>query len=122
MRTLNERRQSRRFVVVGQSAFVVNANWPEKGELIDISNGGVSFQYVSDTPWPDGSDDGLMVFGLHDSSIANVPAQVVADRIIHCCHGNTMIVRRRSLKFGALSEQQQFMLECFIWVNATAEC
>ncbi|MDP2104766.1 MAG: hypothetical protein Q8J76_02135, partial [Desulfobulbaceae bacterium] len=103
-------------------AFVVNHNWPEKGELVDISKGGFSFQYVSDTPWPDSSGGGFMVFGNHDSIIANVSAEVVADHIIPCGHGNAMIVRRCSLKFGNLTEHQRFMLECFIWVNAEAQC
>jgi len=122
MRTLDERRQSKRFGVVEKTAFVINGNWPGTGELVDISKGGFAFHYMSDTPWPDNSADGLMVLGSHDSCLANVPTEVVADRIINSGLGNSMIVRRRCVKFGNLTEQQQFMLECFIWVNATAQC
>lgn len=122
MKTLDDRRKDKRYGIIGQAAFVINANWPEKGELVDISKGGFAFQYVSDTPWPDCSAGGVMVFGSHDSCLSNVHAEVVADQVVPCCHGNSMIVRRRSLKFADLTEHQQFMLECFIWVNAGAQC
>lgn len=122
MRNLDDRRKNKRFSVIGQSAFVINTNWPDKGEVVDISKGGFAFQYVSDIPWPENSDDGVVVFGNHDSFIVNIPAEVVADQIIPCGQGNAMIVRRRSLKFGDLTEHQKFMLECFIWVNATGQC
>lgn len=122
MRNLDDRRKSKRFGIVGQSAFVINTNWPDKGEIIDISKGGFSFLYASDTPWPESSEDGIVVYGNHDSCIINIPAEVVADQIIPCGQGNAMIVRRRSLKFGSLTEHQKFMLECFIWVNATGQC
>lgn len=114
---LDEQRQAKRFLVNKQTSFVENSKWPGQGMLVDISKGGFAFHYVSKTPWSDGSDEGCMVIGAHDSRLTNVPATVVSDRIIQCGQGTPRIVRRRSLKFGDLDPQQKFLLECFIWIN-----
>lgn len=119
---MDERREFKRFRMKDEGSFVLDSNWPGKGTLVDISKGGFAFQYNSETLWADGSDEGCMVFGDHDSCLNNVPMTVVADQIIRCGQDNTMVVRRRSLKFGTLNEQQKFMLECFIWINSTVEC
>lgn len=119
---LDEQRMTKRFRVKEKVSFVANSSWPDKGVLVDIGKGGLAFHYVSELPWPDGTDQGCQVLGEHNSSLANVPGEVVADRIIHCGQGNSMIVRRRSIKFGLLTEQQQFLLECFIWINGVMEC
>lgn len=118
----DERRKCKRFRIKDESSFVLSPAWPDKGILVDISRGGVAFHYTGETPWPDTSADGCMVFGDHDSCLADVPTEMVADRIVRSTQGNTLVVRRRSLKFGPLSEHQKFMLECFIWVNCAAEC
>ena len=119
---LDEQRKTKRFRIKDLSSFVLNSHWPDKGVLVDISKGGLAFHYTSEFPWPDNAGDGCAIYGQHDSCLANIPAEVVADRIIHCGQGNAMIVRRRSLKFGTLSEQQNFLLDCFIWINCTGQC
>jgi len=119
---LGEQRKMKRFRVKEQASFVLNSIWPDKGMLVDISKGGLAFHYISELPWPDDAGDGCMVLGEHDSCLANLKAEVVADRIVQCGEGNAMVVRRRCLKFGELTEQQQFLLECFIWINGTAQC
>lgn len=120
--TEDERRNFKRFRIKDESSYVSHSNWPDKGILVDISKGGFAFHYNSETPWSDDSDEGCMVFGDHNSCLNNIPITVVADQIIQCSQGNTMIVRRRSLKFGPLSQHQKFLLECFIWINSTAKC
>ena len=101
---------------------MVNSNWPDRGVVVDIGKGGLAFHYSSDIPWPDDAGDDCMVLGQYDSCLANVPAEVVADRIIDYGQGNAMIVRRRCLKFGELTQHQKFLLECFIWIHGTAQC
>lgn len=120
--TGDERREHKRFKLKDGSSFVLHSNWPDKGVLVDISKGGLSFQYNSETPWPEESDERCMVFGDHDSCLNSIPITVIADQLIHCGNENTMVVRRRNLKFGALDEHQKFLLECFIWINSTAQC
>ena len=118
----DEQRKTKRFKVKDQSSFVSNPSWPGKGVLVDISKGGMAFHYSSELPWPDVAGDGCMVLGAHDSILSNIPAEVVADRIVQCAPGNALIIRRRCIKFGSLSEQQQFLLDCFIWINGTVQC
>lgn len=121
--TQDERREFKRFRIKAGSSFVSTPHWPEKGVLVDISKGGFAFHYNSAVPWPEIAADGCLVSGEHDSWLnKDVPLEVVADRIAYCGQGNTMMVRRRSLKFGPLNLQQKFMLECFIWINSTGHC
>ena len=120
--TEEERREFKRFRIKEDSSFVSNSTWPDKGILVDISKGGVAFHYHADSAWPDGFADEYMLFGDHDSCLNHLPMEVVADRIVHYGQSNTLLVRRRSLKFGPLNEQQKFLLECFIWINSTAQC
>ena len=120
--TYDERRESKRFRMKDGSSFILHSNWPDKGVLIDISKGGLAFHYNSETPWPESPNEECMVFGDHDSCLNNVPTTVVDDQIVPCGQGNTMIIRRRSLKFGTLNEHQKFLLECFIWINSAAQC
>lgn len=117
-----ERREFKRFLVKDGTSFVSNAHWPDKGRLVDISKGGFAFHYNSEHPWPESLDYGYVVSGEHGSCLSCVPLNVVADQLIHCGQGNTMMVRRRSLKFGPLNQQQKFMLECFIWINSAGQC
>lgn len=120
--TQNDRREFKRFRVKDGSSFVSHSNWPEKGLLFDISKGGFSFHYNAETPWPEDSDEGCLLMGDHASCLKYIPTTVVADQIIQCGQGNTMVVRRRSVKFGPLNLHQKFLLECFIWINSTAQC
>lgn len=120
--THDERREFKRYRVKEGASFVLNSNWPDKGMLIDISRGGFSFNYQAETPWPECPDACCMVFGEHDSCLNHVPIEVVADMIAPSGKGNSIMVRRRSVKFGDLNQQQNFLLECFIWINSAAQC
>lgn len=120
--TLDERREFKRFRVKDSSSFVLSLNWPDKGTLVDISRGGFAFHYQAKTPWPDNLGDEYMVFGGHGSCLNRVPIEFVADREVPCGEGNRMMVRRRSVKFGELNQQQKFLLDCFIWINSTGQC
>ncbi len=120
--SMEERRLSRRFRITDKAAFVSSANWPGKGTLVDISDGGFAFHYHSSTPWPDTGKEICQVAGLHESFIDNLSVVTVADQIISLGGNNSMVIRRRSLKFGTLTSNQQFLLECFIWINSMSHC
>ena len=119
---VGEQRRVKRFRVKELTSYVSNPNWPDNGMLVDIGKGGLAFHYTSELPWPEEVGTGCLIRGEHDSCLANLPAEMVADCIVPSGEGNAMIVRRRCLKFGPLTEEQQFLLECFIWINGTAQC
>ena len=116
---LDERRKHRRFRVRPGESFVVSPQWPANGEVVDICEGGFAFIYEDGTPWDTAMGSEAMLFGAHESSLQGMPMVTVADRALKSGndsgHGR---VRRRSVRFGPLSARQQFLLECFIWINA----
>ena len=120
--TPDERRAFKRFSLHEGTSFISCPDWLDKGELVNIGKGGLAFNYNSETPWSDCPVEGFEVCGKQTSSLNNFPMTVVADHPIKCDHGNTMFVRRRSYKFGELNLHQKFLLECFVWINSTAQC
>ena len=122
MAVQDERRRHKRFKVKKQTSFIVNPDWPDMGELVDISEGGFAFTYVADRKWKVGVEAQAMLFGDHDSCLKDIPMSTVADCVIDAGNGDTLIVRRRSVRFGKLDSRQKFLLDCFLWINAAAEC
>lgn len=115
----DEQRQYKRFLVKQKTSFVVNPAWPQMGEMLDISPGGFSVVYQAEEPWPVG--DGLlhMIFGANDSCLSEIPVAMVADRTVP---GSGEVKRRRCFKFGRITDQQRFLIDCFIWINGVTEC
>ena len=118
----DERRRFKRFKVRNESSFVLAPEWPALGEVIDISEGGLAFTYVAEQEWPGELSEGGMVFGNHDSCLSNVPMNVVSDYVLPVNHLERRInLRRRCIEFGELTNEQKFLLECFIWINGEVE-
>jgi len=121
--SMDERRKYQRFQVKEKTSFVMNPEWPASGELVDIGNGGLAFNYASDHEWACSEDNNGMIFGSHDSCLTDMPMRVVADWPMAKENGESRPgIRRRCLKFGVLSDEQKFLLECFIWINGVCEC
>lgn len=120
---IDEQRKFKRFQVKKESSFVMNPGWPAMGELIDISTGGFAFKYIADDKWPYGNEHGHVIFGDHDSCLNDLPVNIVADQVVtRSSQATNYIVRRRCMKFGDLSDEQKFLVECFIWINGVCEC
>lgn len=120
---MDERRKHQRFQVKEKTSFIMNPEWPASGELVDISNGGLAFNYVSDNEWSCSEDNSGMIFGNHDSCLTDLPMRVVADwPMAQKNSASKPGVRRCCLKFGVLSDEQKFLLKCFIWINGVCEC
>ena len=118
----DERRSYRRFRLKNKSSFILSHEWPALGELIDISKGGFSFTYQAEDEWLDQLRAGCMLFGDHESCLNDMPLKVVSDRPVDdVSEGNSVVVRRRSIQFEELSDEQKFLLECFIWINSVSE-
>lgn len=119
----DERRRFKRFKVKQESSFVLNSEWPALGEIIDISEGGLAFAYTGDDKWTSVLTGGCMIFGNHDSCLNNIPLETVSDKAMPVdIHSGLPVVRRRCVKFGELSKEQKFLLDCFIWINGIIEC
>nr|MBF0222586.1 PilZ domain-containing protein [Desulfobulbaceae bacterium] len=119
----DERRRFKRFKVKQESSFVMSSEWPALGEIVDISEGGLSFGYTDTQKWPSLLAGCCMVFGSHDSCLNNIQMETVSDRAIPTdLPSDGPVARRRGIKFGELSKEQKFLLDCFIWINGITEC
>ena len=114
---VDERRRLKRFKVKHESVFVVTSYGPTLGKVIDISEGGLAFTYASEKKWPSDLSEAYMVFGNHDTCL-DMPMRIVSDYV--CDTGGKArgpTVRRRSMKFDDMSNEQRHLLECFISIN-----
>jgi len=105
-----ERRQFTRFPVRTATITIDNRS----GRLADISFGGLSFYYLDDPPWPREESACGLIFGKDDFCLS-LPMETVSDQPAQQqAHPR---LRRRSVRFGALSADQILQLIAFIRGN-----
>jgi len=112
---LGERRRHTRFQLKGSAFALVNRPFAHMGEIIDISMGGLSFQYTSDKGIPKGSlaldilcvDDGFR--------LGRVPVETVAELIV------SREVRKLGVQFARLTNRQLSQVRSFIQTYAAGE-
>ncbi len=123
LQLVDEQREYKRFQVKRASSFVMNPQWPSMGELVDISRGGFAFNYMSGDAWPQGDGGANVIFGAHDSCLNDLHVSVVVDFALPGgLDDGKVVCRRRGVKFTELTENQRFVLDCFIWINRAPEC
>lgn len=89
---------------------------PSVGMIVDISLGGVAFNYVKFGDQE--AESNFVLCGDDDCCIENLPCQVISDKASHGSSSLSPIVtRRRRVSFGNLTEAQTLMLEKFIYEN-----
>ena len=85
------------------------------GQLIDISEGGLSFRYIESDEWEDDMKELSIFTPSQEISLNKIPFSTVYDsRIERGGLFSSMPMRRRSVKFGRLSENQKDQLNRFI--------
>lgn len=89
-----------------------------RGELIDISFGGLAFHYTGSTPWPDESAGAAMLCGADDFCL-HLPTMMVSDVPLESALAGkpASIMRRCGLRFGELNASQLIQLIAFIRDN-----
>ena len=117
-----ERRKHERFQVQKDAFAMITPLSHKKGEIIDISRGGLALRYIPDENQPQLSVEiGLFLhIFLADISfcLLRLPIKTVSDSAIDG-GGLTGVARRRSVEFHALSEKQASELEFFIQNHVT---
>ncbi len=113
-----ERRQFARFrPKVGTMA----VNQHALGPVINISMGGLSFQYMGESSTKPVSDVLGVFLGSDNVLIDKIPTRIITDKLVS--HGSTFLrtsTRQRSIQFTQLSKSQQEHLEDFISNKTTA--
>jgi len=112
----DERRRHERFLARDNAYAMVTPISDKRGEIIDISRGGLSLQYISEEAQTGAAveiDLFLHIF-LKDISfcLLRIPVKTVSDFEIG--QEDSSSIRRRSVVFGSLSQSQLFDLEYFI--------
>jgi hypothetical protein len=91
-------------------AYVVNVCRP--GLVTDISQDGLSWHYIDRKCWPAESPTLDLVVDDLEFCLERIPYQVVSDcEVEHDSFDPALKVRRRSVKFGKLTDQQCAGLE-----------
>ncbi len=109
--TAKERRQSPRYSAlekaqVGMSGDDLRLPY----HLINISQGGMAFEYTNEKPLPL-THTRMDVYLNLDLHVGRLPIEVVADRLMT---GGIFPERRCSVRFGKLTQTQKLQLETFI--------
>lgn len=113
--SLSERRLFTRFPIKDHVLIAIDSR---RGELIDISFGGLAFRYSGPTPWPAQTAGPAMLCGAADFCL-QLPLLLVADLPLHPAEAGAqgIILRRCSMQFGKLSATQLIQLVAFIRDN-----
>jgi c-di-GMP-binding flagellar brake protein YcgR len=116
-----ERRKHERFEVQDDAYAMITPLSHKKGEIIDISKGGVALRYIPDGKKPRLSkeiDMFLHIF-LKDISfcLLRLPIKTISDTPIE--DDESPVARRRCVQFHALSQMQTSELDYFIQNHVT---
>jgi len=86
------------------------------GQILDISEGGLSFQYVvNDDKLRDYSTFGISKTGAGFFSINRIPFKTISDtELTNRLPSSPTKLRRHSLKFDKLTSRQLFKIEYFL--------
>ena len=111
--TLNRRRFPR--FMPKKEMYVLHYNF---GKVIDISMGGILFNYV-DKEYLQGSppEKGIL-FGYNDHYMDEIPFETVSDTVISKSLASKPVIKQRRIIFGDLTAGQIQQLERFILDNA----
>lgn len=88
------------------------------GKVIDISMGGLIFNYVEKDYLDEDPPERGILFGYNDHYMDEIPFEVVADNIISKSKSSKPVIRQRRILFGDLTSGQTRQLERFIMDNA----
>ena len=107
----------------GEIAFAVFKSKPVKmGQIIEISEGGLSFSYIDGEKEPAETMGIDILFADENFYISQLPFKTVAEEKLENELSFTPItMKRRSVKFKELTNEQKFQLEYFLANHTTGE-
>jgi len=110
-----ERRENERFRVKNDAFVALRPHYTKLGQISDISMGGLSFHYMSREELPNESFDVLDILVTNDDFfLEKVPFEIVVDLELTKVPLSHVTIKRCSVRFGALTDDQRSQLEDFI--------
>lgn len=115
-----ERRKNNRFQVKIGAFVALRPHHTKLGQISDIGMGGLSFHYMANEELSNREFDLLdIVVTGSDFSLEKVPFETVSDFKINKVPFSSITIKRCSVKFGDLTENQRSQLEYFIHDHTT---
>lgn len=111
--TLNRRRFPR--FMPKKEMYVLHYNF---GKVIDISMGGILFNYVDKEYLQGTPPEKGILFGYNDHYMDEIPFETVSDTVISKSLASKPVIKQRRVIFGDLTAGQIQQLERFILDNA----
>jgi len=111
--TMNRRKFPR--FMPKKDMYVLHHNF---GKVIDISMGGILFNYVDKEYLQGNPPERGILFGYNDHYMDEIPFETVADTVISKSPASKPVIKQRRVFFGDLTAGQIQQLERFILDNA----
>jgi hypothetical protein len=110
-----ERRKHKRFKVA-EGAFAVSPSYYNKrGQIKDISRGGLAFQYLGNNELSKSPLEGEIFLTCDDFCLRKIPVKTVLDFEVDTqIPFSSLPTRQSSIQFGKLSHNQKLLLDHFI--------
>lgn len=88
------------------------------GKVIDISMGGIVFNYVDKEYLTEAPPNNGILFGYNDHYMDEIPFTIISDKTISKSTTSKPVIKQRRILFGDLTSGQVQQLERFILDNA----
>ncbi|MGD9334503.1 MAG: PilZ domain-containing protein [Desulfobacterales bacterium] len=112
---LIERRKHKRFKVREGAFAVLRSDYNKLGQIKDISEGGLAFQFLEDGKQTKDSLEVEIFSTLDDFYMKKLPVRTVLDfELDNPVASNSTPMRQLSMKFGKLNHPQKLLLGFFI--------
>ena len=117
-----EQRQYKRFLAKNGAFALSKTSVNTLGQIVDISQGGLAFNYMAWGDTPNGFSEIDILFAERFFYLQNVPCKVISDSEITLRNPFSSIrMRRLSVEFMALSPKQRAELKHFINNHTSGE-
>lgn len=119
-KTISERRRHPRFRVK-EGAFAVISPYPRKlGQIIDISIGGLLFEYIDSQNEKDTTKEKAIFLSSLHRYVSDLQFKTIEDFVAKDHPSfSSLKMRKRRVEFDNLSFIQLLELDCFLKANAT---
>lgn len=117
-----DQRKHRRYPVKEDAFAWLEGDSGRLGKVVDISPGGLAFQYVSDAGPSSGSHDLGIFLASNKFHLEGIRSRVVSDEAVSQPHSVGHVpVRRCGVRFENLAPDQASQLDLFVEQHATGE-
>ena len=117
-----ERRKHKRYQAQDGAIAAFRNHAIKVGQIMDISLGGLSFQYIDEGEQPKKSFDLDIFLTENVFRIESVPAQTISDfEIVSEVPYSSVKIRRHGAEFGELTQKQVSQLHYFFQNHTTGE-